>query len=54
MVPRVGQGPQRLVDHLEILEVPSATTNETIPVDLDEVFLSDSPEQLHDVVHLPG
>ena len=35
-----------------ILEVPSATTNETIPVDLDEVFLSDSPEQLHDVVHL--
>ncbi|GAA5882098.1 hypothetical protein JCM3774_001508, partial [Rhodotorula dairenensis] len=35
-----------------ILEVPSASTNETIPVDLDEVFLSDSAEQLHDVVAL--
>lgn len=36
-----------------ILEVPSATTHETIPVDLDEVLASgSSPEQLADVVQL--
>ncbi|GAA5992765.1 hypothetical protein JCM10908_006923 [Rhodotorula pacifica] len=35
-----------------ILEVPSASTNETIPVDLDEVFLTNTYEQLQDVVHL--